>query len=127
MAQTSNYPVETDSAKLTHILQNLINNAIKFTDEGVITISARHVPEAQALEFKVSDTGIGISKDSLPIIFEMFRQIDSSVTRAYGGVGLGLFIVKKLTQLLGGRVEVESEIGRGSTFTVTIPMTLPVP
>ena len=120
-------PVETDSAKLTHILQNLINNAIKFTDEGVITISARHVPEAQALEFKVSDTGIGISKDSLPIIFEMFRQIDSSVTRAYGGVGLGLFIVKKLTQLLGGRVEVESEIGRGSTFTVTIPMTLPVP
>jgi signal transduction histidine kinase len=120
-------PIQTDSEKLKHILQNLINNAIKFTDKGYVTLSARHIPEAGTLEFKVSDTGVGISKESLPVIFEMFRQVDGSASRPYGGVGLGLFIVMKLTELLGGKVEAESVVGQGSTFTVTIPTILPRP
>ena len=113
--------VKTDSEKLKHILQNLVNNAVKFTEEGAITISARYVPQAKAVEFKVTDTGIGIPQESLPVIFEKFRQVDSSETRSYGGVGLGLYIVKKFTELLGGTLAVESAPGVGSTFTVTIP------
>jgi signal transduction histidine kinase/HAMP domain-containing protein len=113
--------IRTDSEKLKHILQNLINNAIKFTDKGNVTISARCLIEAKAVQFKVADTGVGIPKESLPIIFEMFRQVDSSARRRYAGVGIGLYIVKKFTELLGGKVEVESEVGKGSTFTVTIP------
>jgi len=121
-----NYPsdlpvVKTDSEKLKIILQNLINNAIKFTDKGNVTISARYLPETKTVKFKVADMGIGISEEALPTIFEMFRQVDGSETRPYGGVGLGLYIVKKYTELLGGRIDVESERGMGSTFTVTLP------
>jgi signal transduction histidine kinase len=113
--------VVTDGGKLRQILQNLIDNAIKFTDKGKVTVSARYFPEAGSVEFKVADTGIGIPKEKLPTIFEKFRQVDSSETRLYGGVGLGLFIVRQYTELIGGRVEVESEVGKGSTVTVTIP------
>ena len=113
--------IATDSGKLKQILQNLINNAIKFTEKGCVTISARYVPEAKAVEFKVADTGIGIVKEHLPSIFEKFRQVDSSETRLHGGVGLGLYIVKKFTEMLGGKVEAASAVGKGSTFTVTIP------
>lgn len=121
-----NYPpdlgrITTDSAKLKHILQNLINNAIKFTDEGHITVSARLCPETRAAEFRVADTGIGIDERMLPSIFERFRQLDSTETRTHGGVGIGLYIVKEYTELLGGKIKVESEPGRGSTFTVTMP------
>lgn len=113
--------IHTDSAKLKYILQNLIHNAFKFTEKGHVTISARHIPEAKTVEFRVSDTGVGIRKEHLLFIFEKFRQVDSSETRLYGGVGMGLYIVKRFTELLGGTVEVESEPGKGSTFTVTIP------
>jgi PAS domain S-box-containing protein len=113
--------IKTDGKKLKHILQNLIGNAIKFTEKGNVTLSARHVPQASRVDFRVTDTGIGIPEESLPHIFDMFRQIDSSETRAYGGVGLGLYIVKKFTELLGGKVEAECRNGNGSTFTVTIP------
>src|SRR5881628_2225046 len=120
------YPAEflllkTDGEKLKHILQNLINNAIKFTEKGRVTVSARQVPGAQSVEFRVADNGIGIPEEMLPFIFEKFRQVDSSETRAYGGVGLGLYIVKKFTELLGGNVEVETEPGKGSTFRIILP------
>ncbi len=135
--------MKTDGQKLKHILQNLINNAIKFTAKGSVTISAgvkegsrqtaakkKEEPCLQTalptgdkrwVEFKVADTGIGIPKEKHSLIFEMFRQVDSSETRLYGGVGLGLYIVKKYTEMLGGTVEVESKVGKGSIFTVTIP------
>jgi len=113
--------IKTDADKLKHILQNLINNSVKFTEEGSITFTARYCPETKAAEFKVADTGIGIEQEKIPSIFEMFHQIDSSETRNHGGVGLGLYIVKKYTEVLGGEVQVNSELGKGSTFTVTIP------
>lgn len=118
----SNLPkVQTDGQKLKHILHNLVNNALKFTDQGHITISARYIPELRQAEFTVKDTGIGIDRKMLPLVFEMFRQVDGTGTRTHGGVGIGLYIVKQYTELLGGKVEVESESGKGSTFTVTIP------
>jgi len=114
-------PVETDSEKLKHILVNLIHNAIKFTEKGCITIAARHLPKSKTLRFTVADTGPGISTDSLPIIFDKFHQLDSSNTRTHGGLGLGLYIVKKYTELLGGKIKVKSAHGRGSVFMVALP------
>jgi len=118
--------IKTDSKKLKRILENLINNAIKFTKKGSVTITVRYFPDTKRAYFKVTDTGIGIPKEALPVIFKKFRQIDSSDTRLYGGVGLGLFIVKQFTELLGGTVTVETEPGMGSTFGVTIPVDLEV-
>ncbi len=122
-----NYPagptrITSDGAKLKQILQNLINNALKFTDKGTVAVSARIVEQGgKQVEFRVADTGIGIPKEKHDAIFNKFHQVDSSETRLYGGVGLGLYIVKNFTELLGGTVQVESEEGKGSTFTVTIP------
>ncbi|MCH7912571.1 MAG: hypothetical protein IH856_05980, partial [Deltaproteobacteria bacterium] len=104
------------------ILQNLINNAIKFTEKGSVTILAQHLPETEVIEFKVADTGIGIPSEALPLLFEKFYQLDSSDTRSHGGAGLGLYIVKQFINLLGGTVRVETEPGRGSTFVVTVPV-----
>jgi signal transduction histidine kinase len=118
--------VQTDGAKLKHILHNLISNAIKFTQQGTVTISARHDRQNKTLEFKVSDTGIGIQKELHGSIFEKFRQADASATRAYEGMGLGLYVVKQFTELVGGTVDVESDLGRGSCFTVKIPAELSV-
>lgn len=127
--------IQTDKDKLKQILQHLIHNAIKFTGNGEVTVSAKvkHAVENRTrnnaqnrednvVEFKVTDTGIGISEEKLPIIFEMFRQVDSSVTRNHEGVGLGLYIAKHFTELLGGNIEVQTAINKGSTFTVTIPL-----
>ncbi len=111
----------TDEEKLRRILQNLIHNAIKFTDKGEITIAARHNSAAQSVEVKVIDTGIGIPEEVLPQLFGLFRQQDSSATREHGGLGLGLFIAKKLLDLIGAQITVESKVGSGSTFTVIIP------
>jgi signal transduction histidine kinase/CheY-like chemotaxis protein len=119
----SDLPVlDTDGPKLRHIFQNLIGNAIKFTKQGTVTISARHNSQNKTVEFKVSDTGIGIAKELHRAIFEKFRQADSSASRAYEGVGLGLYIVKQFAELIGGTVNVESDVGSGSTFTITIPV-----
>jgi signal transduction histidine kinase len=112
-------PVRTDGDKLKHILQNLIHNAMKFTEKGSVAISARCLRDAVQIEVK--DTGIGIEREKLPVIFDMFRQVDSSHTRSHGGVGVGLFIVKKYVELLKGKISVESTPGRGTTFSLTIP------
>jgi len=109
----------TDRMKLKVVLKNLIGNAVKFTAQGEIAIDA--VPRDGGIEIAVRDTGVGIAPQVLPIIFEAFRQGDSSFTRPYGGVGLGLYIVRRLLGLLGGSIAVESEIGKGSLFRVWLP------
>ena len=114
-------PLMTDEAKLKRILQNLIDNAIKFTDDGQVTIAATLREDEHLVELKVADTGIGIPQDVLPLLFELFRQKDSSTTRQYGGLGLGLYVVKKPAKLIGAQINVESKIGIGSTFTVILP------
>jgi signal transduction histidine kinase/CheY-like chemotaxis protein len=110
----------TDQAKLKQILVNLLSNAVKFTEEGTITVSAwqRH----GHVVITVSDTGIGVPADKLELIFEEFRQVDSSTTRRYSGTGLGLSISRHLARLLGGDISVQSTFGMGSTFTVSIPL-----
>jgi signal transduction histidine kinase len=103
------------------VVRNLIRNAVKFTEQGTVTISA--CARDDGVEITVSDTGIGIAPEVLPTIFEPFRQGDGSNTRRYGGVGLGLYIVQRLMDLLGGKIAVESEVGKGSTFRVWLPLT----
>jgi signal transduction histidine kinase len=112
--------VRTDPVKLKVVLKNLIHNAIKFTDAGTVTVVVATAPGR--VEFDVADTGIGIAPELLAAIFEPFRQADSSSTRSYGGVGLGLYIVQRLLDLLGGGVSVESEVGRGSCFHFWLPI-----
>jgi signal transduction histidine kinase len=113
--------IETDGAKLKWILQSIINNAIKFTEKGAVTTSVRYFPNDKKVQFAVADTGIGISPEETPHIFERFYQVDSSQSRSFEGVGLGLYIVTEFTALLGGKIAVESELEKGSTFTLTIP------
>ena len=118
----------SDSRKLRQILTNLINNAIKFTEEGRIIIAAEKKLRADEknakhwLEFRVSDSGVGIPPEECDKIFDRFYQVDSSKARRFEGVGLGLYIVKSFTAMLGGRVSVCSELGKGSTFTVSLPI-----
>jgi signal transduction histidine kinase len=113
--------VSTDPEKLRHVLTNLLGNAVKYTERGTIVLSARHQPDDGFVEFQIADTGIGIPAEELPHIFDMFSQVRSSRPRSSGGVGLGLHIVKKFTELLGGDISVASEQGAGSTFTLKIP------
>ncbi|HBA41269.1 MAG TPA: hypothetical protein DCZ05_16585 [Deltaproteobacteria bacterium] len=113
-------PMRTDREKLKQILLNLLSNAAKFTEKGEIGISVWK--EDGSVKLVVSDTGIGMRKEALDYIFEEFRQVDPSSTRKYGGSGLGLTIVKRLIGLLGGDIHVESELGKGSKFTVTLPI-----
>jgi PAS domain S-box-containing protein len=129
-------PVHADENRLQQILYNLIGNAIKFTDSGVIEVSAQMVASPsksranqnlltnnnQFLAITVLDTGIGIDPNKIERIFESFEQADGSTTREYGGTGLGLAVTKKLVQLHGGEIWVESTLGQGSTFTFTLPL-----
>jgi signal transduction histidine kinase/HAMP domain-containing protein len=114
--------IVSDRFKLKQILTNLINNAIKFTDEGHVRVSARLSADADTLEFLVEDTGPGIPNSLLPFIFDKFRQIDSATTRNYGGAGLGLYIVKNFVDLLGGTIDAHSKVGEGSVFTVRLAL-----
>jgi signal transduction histidine kinase/CheY-like chemotaxis protein len=109
----------SDQDKLTQIVINLLSNAVKFTEEGEVKLSA--AAENDSFRIAVSDTGIGIPPEALEYIFDEFRQVDGSSTRAHGGTGLGLSITKKLTHLLNGRIEVQSVQGKGTTFTVILP------
>jgi PAS domain S-box-containing protein len=109
-----------DRAKVRQILSNLLGNAAKFTEEGHITLTARE--QDGWVCFSVADTGIGIPPAQIPQLFQPFMQADASVTREYGGTGLGLAISQRFCQLMGGEVRVESEVGKGSTFTVHLPV-----
>ena len=113
-------PMRTDRDKLKQILINLLSNAAKFTEQGEIGISAWK--ENGSVKLVVSDTGIGMRKEALDYIFEEFRQAEPPSAKKYGGSGLGLAIVKRLVGLLGGDIHVESEPGKGSKFTVTLPI-----
>ncbi|RKF14250.1 response regulator [Alginatibacterium sediminis] len=115
-----------DASRIRQILLNLINNALKFTEVGSITIFLSQIQTQQttSLQIEVADTGIGIDQDRLTSIFEPFNQGELSTTRRYGGTGLGLSIIKQLVQLFDGRITVHSELGKGSSFMVTLPIEL---
>jgi signal transduction histidine kinase len=113
-------PLKTDREKLKQAVLNLLSNAAKFTEKGEIKVAAWR--ENGNVKLTVSDSGIGMKREALDYIFEEFRQADMSSTRRYGGTGLGLAIVKKFINLMGGEIGVESEAGKGSKFTITIPI-----
>lgn len=112
--------VNTDAERLSQITINLLSNAFKFTEKGNVTLSVK--PVSDQLQIDVTDTGIGIPPHALNYIFEEFRQLDGSSQRAYGGTGLGLAIVRNLCRMMDGSVRVRSDLGKGSTFTVTVPL-----
>ncbi len=114
-----------DPIRLQQVLNNLLSNAVKFTENGQVKLSVEHLhetPKELLLRFEVSDTGIGIPEDVQKKLFELFTQADSSTTRKYGGTGLGLAISKKIVELMGGSIWIESEYGKGSRFIFTITL-----
>jgi signal transduction histidine kinase len=113
----------TDHKKVSQILRNFISNAIKFTPHGTVRVHARC--DGPTVTFSVADTGIGIGPHHLESLFNDFVQIDSPIQKRLRGTGLGLSLSRKLAQLLGGEVSAESELGVGSVFSVTLPVTLP--
>jgi signal transduction histidine kinase len=115
-------PIASDRQKVKQILLNLLSNALKFTHHGVVTIVAHRDARARTLSLSVADTGIGIAPSDQDRVFEDFRQLDNSPTRAYGGTGLGLSICRRLAQMLDGRISLDSTVGKGSTFTLTLPL-----
>jgi signal transduction histidine kinase len=116
----------TDQTKLRQVLLNLLSNAAKFTKSGVVTIRARRdeKPGGDWVEFRVEDTGIGIADADLPKLFQDFGQVSATTSHTYGGTGLGLAVSQKLCALMGGSISVQSEPGKGSTFTLRVPATL---
>ncbi len=126
--------IETDEQRLQQVIKNLLSNAFKFTDSGGVKLrigvaegrqfASEALSRAEAvLEFTVEDSGVGIPHDKLRLIFEAFQQADGTTSRRYGGTGLGLSISREIARLLGGEIHVESEVGKGSTFTLFLPAT----
>jgi len=121
MVETPDLQVMADPLRLRQIVTNLVSNALKFTEEGSVTVEIGQHDRYMA-HIRVIDSGVGISPEHLDAIFERFRQVDGSSTRRAGGTGLGLAITKNLIELLGGEITVESEVGKGSTFSFTVPL-----
>lgn len=118
-------PVRGDPVRMRQVLSNLIGNAVKFTERGAVTVNVRRLGETAAqhlLRFEVRDTGIGIDAETQTRLFSSFSQADASTTRLYGGTGLGLAICKRIIDLMGGRIGVHSEAGRGATFWFEVPL-----
>jgi tubulin-specific chaperone A len=109
-----------DKVKLSQVLKNLLSNAFKFTKKGSVTVDVNSTKEN--IIFKVTDTGIGIPNDKKETIFEAFKQVDGSISREFGGTGLGLSISKTMVQFLGGTIDIQSELGVGASFIVTLPL-----
>jgi PAS domain S-box-containing protein len=119
-----------DRASLSRIVNNLVGNAIKYTEEGGVVVDIREAPPrhgADAFILRVSDSGIGIDRDFLPFIFDEFRQASSAIGSTHNGAGLGLSITRRLVGMLGGTIEVDSEFGKGTVFTVTLPLSTEIP
>lgn len=114
--------IESDKQKLKQVLINLLDNAVKFSkpEGGTVTISS--IKEGDMAKFSVSDTGIGIKKEDIEKLFQRFSQLDSGTTRAHGGIGIGLAISKEFVDMMGGKLSVKSEFGKGSIFTLTLPL-----
>lgn len=116
--------MHTDKFRLTQCLLNLLSNAAKFTKHGTVTLEIKSLlkEDKEWIQFSITDTGIGIVKEKLENLFQPFSQIDASSTRQYGGTGLGLYLTRKFCNILGGDITVETEVGKGSTFTITLPL-----
>jgi signal transduction histidine kinase/CheY-like chemotaxis protein len=112
--------IVTDPTRLKQVMHNLLNNAIKFTQSGGVSVNVKFIPSTSTLQLDVVDTGEGIIADKQALIFECFHQSDTNISSNFGGTGLGLFITKSLVELMGGVVELESTLGLGSRFSVTI-------
>jgi signal transduction histidine kinase len=117
-------PLKSDRQKVKQVVLNLLSNALKFTPTGAVTISASYDDKKRWIAVAVKDTGVGIAPEDQAKVFEDFRQLDSSPTRGYGGTGLGLSICRRLAQMLGGRIELVSELNEGSTFILKLPARL---
>jgi PAS domain S-box-containing protein len=116
------YEIESDPKRVRQILINLLGNAVKFTERGGVEMAVRFDPAQAELQFRVSDSGIGMTQEQQQNLFKPFAQGDSSMTKTYGGTGLGLAITKRLVEALGGQIGVDSVSGRGSTFHVALPV-----
>jgi signal transduction histidine kinase len=117
--------MRSDRQKVKQVLVNLLSNALKFTHQGGIEIGVDFDPSSRTASITVKDSGIGIAPEHHDRIFEDFRQVDDSPSRQYGGTGLGLAICRRLANALGGRITLDSTLGEGSLFTLTIPAEAP--
>jgi signal transduction histidine kinase len=123
MAEAS-LPMVSDRAKIERVLQNVVNNAVKFTSEGEITVRVQPSADRKSVDFEIIDTGTGIDENKIDSIFEPFHQADNSPQRAYSGLGLGLTVARRMVELIGGKLEVSSKPGVGTRVTMSFPSRL---